>query len=147
MKIDKINIEIIRHLRDGRKSFKKIAEILGITENTVRSRVNKMTEEGILQVTGLIDADKLPEHQTVLVGIKLNTPKLVEKAKEFISLKGVVSVRVVTGRYDLILVVLLNEGFDLLNFLSKEIDKVSDIQSVETFVVYAGYNHKVPYIL
>jgi len=147
MKIDKVNIEIIRHLQDGRKSFKKIAEILGITENTVRSRVNKMNEQGVLQIVGLVDPGKLPEHQTVLVGVKLNTPRLVEKAKEFMELRGVVSVRVVTGRYDLFLVVLLNESLDLLQFLSKEIDKISEIQSVETFVVYAGINHRVPYIL
>jgi len=55
MKIDDINIEIIKHLRDGRKSFKKIAKILGITENTVRSRVNKLTNEGILEITGLVN--------------------------------------------------------------------------------------------
>ena len=38
MKIDDTNLEIIRHLREGRKSFKLIAEELNITENTVRSR-------------------------------------------------------------------------------------------------------------
>ena len=147
MKIDKVNISIIRHLRDGRKSFKKIAEDLGITENTVRSRVNRMIEEGFLDITGSIDADKFPDHQTVLVGVKLNTAHLVDKATEFISLKGVVSVTVVTGRYDIFLTVLLKKGFGLLEFLSKEIDKVDGIQSVETFVVYKGFNHMVPYVL
>ena len=147
MKIDKLNLSIIRHLHDGRKSFKKIAEELSITENTVRSRVNKMAEEEVLSITGLVDADKLPDHQTVLVGIKLNTANLVAKAKEFVNLKGVVSVRVVTGRYDLFLVVLLKKGFGLLEFLSKELDKVDSVQSVETFVVYKGWGHKVPYVL
>ena len=147
MKIDKVNISIIRHLREGRKSFKKIAEEMGITENTVRSRVNRMIEEEILEIEGVVDPDKLPDHQTVLVGVKLDTANLVEKAKEFVPLRGVVSVRVVTGRYDLFLVVLLKKGFGLLEFLSREIDKVSGIQSVETFVVYKGFNYKVPYVL
>ena len=55
MKIDNINIEIIKHLKDGRKSFKSIADDLNITENTVRARVNKLSEEGVLQISGLID--------------------------------------------------------------------------------------------
>ena len=41
MKIDETNLAIIKHLREGRKSFQKIAEDLSITENTVRARVNR----------------------------------------------------------------------------------------------------------
>ena len=55
MKIDKTNIDIIRELRQGKKSFKKIADKLSITENTVRSRVNKLQEEGVLEFCGLDD--------------------------------------------------------------------------------------------
>ena len=147
MKIDRTNIGIIRHLRDGRKSFKEIADDLSITENTVRSRVQQMTREGVLAITGLIDAQKVPGHRMVMVGIKLNTMNLVKKGEEFSCLKGVVSVAVVTGRYDLILTVLLSEEFGLLEFYTQEVDKIEDVGSAETFVVYKGYNLEVPYIL
>ncbi|MDY6793543.1 MAG: Lrp/AsnC family transcriptional regulator [Thermodesulfobacteriota bacterium] len=147
MKIDDINVEIIKNLRDGRKSFKKIANILNITENTVRSRVNKLTSEGILETTGLVDPEVMPDHRVVFVGVKLSTFNLVEKGKEFSKLKGVVSVSVVTGRFDLILVVLLKRGFDLLEFYTQEVYQLDGVRSVETFVVYKGYNLKVPYIL
>ena len=90
---------------------------------------------------------KLPGHSVVVVGVKLQTMNLVKKGEEFIKLKGVVSVSVVTGRYDLLLVVLLNSSFGLLEFYTEEVAKIQDIQSVETFVVYKGYNLKVPYIL
>jgi Lrp/AsnC family transcriptional regulator for asnA, asnC and gidA len=46
MKIDETNLAIIKRLREGRRSFKQIAEELSITENTVRARVNKLVEEG-----------------------------------------------------------------------------------------------------
>ena len=147
MKIDDTNIEIIKHLRHGRKSFKKIADELGITENTVRVRVNKLIEEGILDITGLVDPEALPGHRVVLVGVKLSTMNLVQKAKEFSKLKGVVSASVVTGRYDLILVVLLRDGYDLLEFYTEEVYRLKDVRSVETFVIYKGYNLKVPYVL
>lgn len=147
MKIDETNIAIIKHLKNGRKPFKQIAEALGITENTVRSRVSKLIEEGLLDITGLVDPEAIPGHHLVMVGVKLKTMDLINKGKEFSQLEGVVSVSVVTGRYDLILIVLLNENFGLLEFYTKEVAKLTEVQSVETFVIYKGYNMKVPYIL
>lgn len=147
MKMDDLNIEIIKELRDGRKSFRTIAEKLNISENTVRSRVNALLTEGVLEITGLVDPEAISGHRVVFVGVKLATLNLVEKGKEFSKLKGVVSVSVVTGRFDLVLVVLLRDGFDLLEFYTREVYRLKDVRSVETFVVYKGYNLKVPYIL
>ena len=147
MKMDEINIAIIKHLHTGRKSFKKIAEQLSISENTARARVNRLLDEGVLEISAHVDPEAIPGHKVVLVGVKLNTMHLVKKGEEFSKLKGVVSVSVVTGRYDLILVVLLNAKFGLLEFYTEEVSRIEDVRSVETFVVYKGYNLKVPYIL
>lgn len=147
MKTDETNLSIIKHLRDGRRSFKAIADELDLSENTVRTRVHKLMEEGILEVIGLVDPEALPGHRVVMVGVKLATMDLIKKGEEFSKLRGVVSVSVVTGRYDLLLVVFLKEGFGLLEFYTEEVAKIKDVQSVETFVVYKAYNLKVPYIL
>jgi Lrp/AsnC family transcriptional regulator for asnA, asnC and gidA len=147
MKMDETSIAIIKHLRHGRKSFKKIAEQLSISENTARARVNRLLDEGVLEISARVDPEAIQGHRVVMVGVKLKTMNLVKKGEEFSKLKGVVSVSVVTGRYDLILVVLLNAGFDLLEFYTEEVSRIEDVQSVETFVVYKGYNLKVPYIL
>ena len=147
MKIDGINLAIMRELREGRKSFKEIAGGLSVTENTVRSRYNQLAREGVLAVTGLVDPEKIPGHRLVIVGIKLNTMDLVRKGEEFSRLRGVVSVSVVTGRYDLILTVLLRDDFGLLEFYTQEVATVAEVQSAETFVVYKGYRQRVPYIL
>jgi Lrp/AsnC family transcriptional regulator for asnA, asnC and gidA len=147
MQIDDTNIQIIKHLRSGRKSYKKIAAELGITQNTVRSRVNKLVEEGVIEISGFADPEAMAGHRVVMVGVKLTTMNLVEKGAEFSELKGVVSVSVVTGRFDLLLVVLLKEGFGLLEFYTQEVARIEGVQSVETFVIYKSYNLKVPYIL
>ena len=147
MKIDNINLRIIKHLRNGRKSYRKIAEQLSLSENTVRARVNKLMEAGVLEISGQVDPDAIAGHRIVMVGVKLKTMNLVKKGEEFSKLKGVVSVSVVTGRFDLILVVLLKSGFGLLEFYTDEVSRLDDVQSVETFVVYKSYNLKLPYIL
>jgi Lrp/AsnC family transcriptional regulator for asnA, asnC and gidA len=147
MNIDKINLAIIKHLRSGRKSYKKIAEELSVSENTVRTRVHKLIDQGILEVTGLVDPEAINGHRVVVVGVKLKTMDLVKKGEEFSKLKGVISVSVVTGRFDLILIVLLKTGFGLLEFYTEEVSKLEDVQSVETFVVYKSYNLKIPYVI
>jgi Lrp/AsnC family transcriptional regulator for asnA, asnC and gidA len=83
----------------------------------------------------------------VVIGVKLTTPKLFQKGEEFTNLRGVVKVLLVTGKYDIILEVLLTEGFGLLEFYEEEFIKMSDIQTAETFVVFKSFNHLVPYIL
>lgn len=147
MNIDKNNLAIIKHLRNGRKSYKKIAQNLSLSENTVRTRVQKLIDEGVLEIKGLVNPESIDGHRIVMVGVKLQSMDLVNKGKEFSNLKGVVSVSVVTGRFDLILIVLLKSGFGLLEFYTEEVSKIKDVQSVETFVVYKSYNLKVPYVL
>ncbi|TKB08643.1 Lrp/AsnC family transcriptional regulator [Desulforhopalus sp. IMCC35007] len=147
MEIDDTNIEILRHLKDGRKSFKLIAESLSVTENTVRSRVNKLLDEGILNFSGNVDVDALPGHSLLYLGIKLKSMDLKNKASQFSGLRGVVSAAIVTGRYDIILQVLLGSDYNLLEFVTEQVAKIEDVQTVESFIVYKGYNLKVPYLL
>jgi Lrp/AsnC family transcriptional regulator for asnA, asnC and gidA len=147
MNIDKTNLAIIKQLRNGRKSYQKIARDLAVSENTVRTRVQKLIEEGILDINGVVNPESMEGHRVVIVGVKLQSMDLVNKGKEFSNLKGVVSVSVVTGRFDLIIVVLLKSGFGLLEFYTEEVSRIKEVQSVETFVVYKSYNLKVPYVL
>ena len=149
MKLDDPNIAIIKELRNGRKAFSSIADKIGITENTVRSRVNKLIEDGVLQISGLVDPQYIPEMQVVVMGVKLSTLNLEDKAKEMLQLKGVISVMVVTGRYDLIVQLATSTQDDqsLLNFFKNELSKVKGVSDVETFVVYQSHNYMIPYML
>jgi len=142
--MDTTDIAIITQLRDGRTSFKTIADRLNLAEGTVRNRFRKLKEQGILDVTGLIDPEALPEHSVVMIGVQVRDMDLVKKAEEFSRLRGVISVCVVTGRFDLIVTVMLAKDFTILKFYTEEAIKVTNIRSVETFVVYKSFNLKVP---
>ena len=147
MKIDEINYAIINHLRDGRIPFKKIADNLEISEGTVRARVKKLKDEGILDITALVDPEALPDQSVLMVGVRLKDMDLVKKGEEFSKLRGVVSVCVVTGRFDLILTVMLTKEFTMLKFYTEEVAKLENVGAVETFVVYKSFNLKVPMTL
>jgi Lrp/AsnC family transcriptional regulator for asnA, asnC and gidA len=147
VKIDEINLSIINHLKDGRISFKKIADSLSLSEGTVRARVKKLKEEGILDITALVDPDAVPDQSVVMVGVRLKDMDLVKKGEEFSKLRGVTSVCVVTGRFDLILTVLITKEFTMLKFYTEEVAKLENVRAVETFVVYKSFNLKVPLTL
>ncbi len=142
--MDTTDIAIINQLRDGRISFKTVAERLDLAEGTVRNRVKKLKKEGILDITGLVDPEALPDHSVVMVGVQVRDMNLVKKAEEFSKLRGVISVCVVTGRFDLVVTVMLAKEFTLLKFYTEEAVKIANIRSVETFVIYKSFNLKVP---
>ncbi len=142
--MDSTDIAIIDALSDGRVSFKKVAEQLDLAEGTVRSRVRKLREQGLLDIRGLVDPEALTDHSVVMIGVRLKDMDLVKKAEEFSTLRGVISVCVVTGRFDLIITVMLTKDFGILEFYTEEASKVANVQSVETFVIYKSFNMKVP---
>jgi Lrp/AsnC family transcriptional regulator for asnA, asnC and gidA len=141
--MDTTDIAIINELKDGRISFNKIAQTLGLAEGTVRSRVKRLRKDGQLDITALVNPEALPEHSVVMVGICVKDMDLVKKGSEFSKLRGVISVAVVTGRFDLILTVMLTKDFGILEFYTEEASNITNVQSVETFVVYKSFNMKV----
>lgn len=144
--MDKLNKGILRQLQDGRKSYKHIAEELEVTENTVRSRVRRMEEMGVLDISGHVDADKVEDLQIIMIGIRTSSMDYIAKGEEISNLPGVISVAVVTGRFDLIVTVELADDRQMLDFLKNELSAVDSIEAIETFVIYKGFNLKVPYL-
>lgn len=147
--IDEIDKTILRDLKDGRKPYSFIADELSLSENTIRSRANRLIGSGTLSLEGLVNPEMVPGVQVVYMGVKLNSMELEKKAEEFCRLKGVISAAIVTGRYDLMITLMLNEedGLTLLDFFSEELKKIDSIQDVETFVVYQSKGLFVPYVL
>ena len=146
-KIDKTGLQIVRLLQNGRRSFKEIGLELGLSEATIRSKVAKMIQEGLMDIKALVSTKNLEAgHQTAYIGVRLKSPSLKEMAEKVSSLPGVISVAVVTGRYDLILTIMLTPDFTLIDFFDAMLERHSEgIISNETFLVYEEINLKVPY--
>lgn len=130
VELDEINLAIINHLRDGRMPYKKIADSLALSEGTIRARVKRLKEDGILDITALIDPDSMPDQSIVMVGVNLKDMDLVKKGEEFSRLRGVISVCVVTGRFDLILTVHLTKDFNMVKFYTEEVSKLENVRGL-----------------
>ena len=145
--MDELNIEIIRHLADGRKTYKDIAQSLGVAENTVRSRVTKLIDKGILRIAAMVSPAAMPGHYTSYLGLNTVPDQADRIAREVSQLKGVISGVCVTGRFDVMCLVLFNEEYRMHNFMFDELPKIHGVTNVEQFQIYKSHNHRCRYVL
>jgi Lrp/AsnC family transcriptional regulator for asnA, asnC and gidA len=146
-KLDSYDIEIIRNLWDGRTPYQKIAKKVGLTTNTVRSRVNKMLESGVLQIISLVNPTALDNHQAAYIGFKVLPYKMTEALNAISKLKGVVGASSVSGRFDIMAVVMFNADHSYQRFLEEELKHVDGLLSTETFFAIGGDTFQLRYVL
>lgn len=145
--LDDTDMEIIRNLWDGRTPYSDIAGRVGLTTNTVRNRVNQMLESGVLQIIGLVDPGAIEGHHSAFIGFKV-LPQDVGSALEHISaMRGVVGAATVSGRIDIMAVVMFNEAFSYNRFLEEELQNIPGLLSTETFFVVGGKDFQLRYVL
>jgi Lrp/AsnC family transcriptional regulator, regulator for asnA, asnC and gidA len=144
MQPDETDWKIINILQEGYVPNNTIARELGISEGTVRARLKKLKESGILQVRALINPDVLENKQLVLVAMRVAESKLLDlKAEELSHLPNVLSVSIASGRYDLIAEVLLDSNRGLVKFLTEELSTVEGILASESFIMLKNYGKYV----
>lgn len=141
--LDDLDKKIIRLLNeDGRVAPASIATRLGVTAPTVRTRIKALEESGFLKVAGLVDPCRNANFTAALIGMKVRAyGKLDEIIDKLSRLDCIVSVTVVTGRYDIIAEAVVEGGnAALYELTSRTIPKVGVVESSETFVIMAGRN-------
>jgi len=142
LSLDEVDRGIIAALRaDGRAGNSAVAKQLGVTEGTVRQRIKKLLEAGLLRVTALVNPEIMPDHQLCLLGIKVDESKQLEARARAVSERPEVrSVAIVTGRYDLLVEVLVPSNHGLIQFLADSLALVPGIESSETFLLLKTYD-------
>lgn len=141
---DKLNQQIIDMLEvDGRLPFKEIAKTLEISEGTVRNRVNRMKDAGVLQIKALVDRSAINYDTDSMLGIKVaSNSSPSEVAKRLQDCNEIVFILWVTGRYDL-LVEIASEGDETLTrFLEKHCFNSNDIKDVEVMKGLATFKNQ-----
>ncbi len=144
MQPDATDWKIIEILQKGYVPNNTIARELDISEGTVRARLKKLREAGILQVKALINPDALANKQLAVVAIRVSESRLLEsKAEEVSRLENVLSVSISSGRYDLLAEVLVDSHRGLVRFLTEELSSVEGVLGSESFIMLKSYNKYV----
>jgi Lrp/AsnC family transcriptional regulator, regulator for asnA, asnC and gidA len=142
MTLDQLDWQIIDALREsGRASNAQIARRLRVTEGTIRIRIKKLTDAGILRITGQVNPEFLLGHQVVMIGINVKESKSLEKTAQAIAqLEQVNFAAITSGRYDIIAQVTVDSNKGIINFLTHSLANIAMVSRTETFVLLKTYN-------
>lgn len=144
MQPDETDWKIIEILKEGWVPNNTIARELGVSEGTIRTRLKRLKDAGILTVRALINPDVLANKQLVLVAVNVAESRLLElKAGELSRLQNVLSVSIASGRYDLVVEVLVDSNKGLVRFLTEELSRIEGITRSESFIMLKNYNKYV----
>ena len=133
--IDELDQQIIKELiRNGREVYSDIAKRLNVVEGTIRKRVKRLIAEDVIRIVAVPNAKKLGYGFVSFIGFQVRMEDLRKVADMLVKNPLVCYLAFVTGRYDLMAVVLTKSPEQLSTFIEKDISNISSILRTETFV-------------
>lgn len=119
--LDEIDNKIIRMLdEDGRKPFLEIAEKLGVSESTIRKRIQALQREGVIKgFTVKVDPKKLGINTIAIVGLDVEPSKLLETAQKLCGFPEAKTVATSTGDHMIMAEVWAKDGKELAKLLAQ----------------------------
>jgi Lrp/AsnC family transcriptional regulator for asnA, asnC and gidA len=133
--MDKIDRAIIKALKeDGRMPFSRIAELLRVSPGMIRQRVQRLNEQGILQVVAVTNPLKIGFHTMAFIGVKAEGKRLQEIARQIATFDEVIYLSICSGAFNLLVEVLCLDNSHLLSFLTEKLYSVEGVRDTETFI-------------
>lgn len=128
---DDTDLAIIQILKeDGRATNRNIAEKLGLTANTVSSRIRQMEDADQLRVIAVSDFAAHGHDVLIQVAIEIDNRSVVEAAQQIAEFPEVFAAHVVNGNYDIDLLVAVPDFDALKRFMLEKLSKVRGIRSM-----------------
>ncbi|MCX8201191.1 MAG: Lrp/AsnC family transcriptional regulator [Candidatus Caldarchaeum sp.] len=135
MSIDDLDQKILQLLyRDGRASFAEIGRKLGVSENTIRFRYNRMVKNGVIRgATVLVDHKKLGLANSAALMLRIDPSRIDLVLEELKEMREVFNIYQLSGDYDAIAVVM---GRDLghIHEIVERVKRIKGVLSVNTLV-------------
>jgi Lrp/AsnC family leucine-responsive transcriptional regulator len=133
---DATDRSIVEQLRNnGRATNQQIAEVLGLTATTVSSRIRRMEDADQLRVVAVSDFSAHGFNILMRVAVEIDGRPASAVAQELAEFSEVFAVHVVTGRYDIDMLVALSHFNDLAGLLLDKFSSVRGIRSMSPSLV------------
>jgi Lrp/AsnC family transcriptional regulator for asnA, asnC and gidA len=132
--VDSVSLAIIEQLQeDGRRPYAAIGKAVGLSEAAVRQRVQKLLDQGVMQIVAVTDPLTVGFRRQAMVGINVEGD-LDPVADALTDMKEVEYVVVTAGSFDLIVEVVCEDDDHLLEMINKRIRTLPGVRSTESFV-------------
>ncbi|RYY37882.1 MAG: Lrp/AsnC family transcriptional regulator [Sphingobacteriaceae bacterium] len=132
--LDELDFNILVLLQqDGRVSFTVMAEQLGASISTIRTRVGKLIEDKTIQIVGRVNPEKVGFHAYAHIKIAVRPANLIEHVSEKLMEFGEVSfLAIISGDYDLEMDVMCRDNNHLLQVVNERIARIEGVYRTKT---------------
>jgi len=111
--------------------FTEIARRLKLSESTVRKRVEKLVQEGVIKkFTIIVEPSKIGLNATAIVGIDVEPPKLLEISQKLCELSEVKYVATSTGDHMIMIEIWARDTKELAKIISEKIGVINGIKKI-----------------
>ncbi len=115
--ISSLDLQIIQQLQqDGRMAYSKISRELGVPEATVRYRVKRLVDDGIITINAFLNTGKLNYANVAYIEIETSAEFHERLLQELIETENISYLSAVTGEYNIMLEYVCQSNEDLLEF-------------------------------
>lgn len=133
--IDDLDRKLIIELQEnGREGYVKLAKKLGVVEGTIRKRIKNLLGKNLIKIVAVPNMRKLGYGFIGIAGIQVKMEDLRQVAETLAKNKHICYLAFVTGRYDLMAIVVTKSPEELSHFIEREISVIPSILRTETFV-------------
>ena len=135
--IDKTDIKIINLLlEDGRMSASEMSRRMGeISERAIRYRVDRMIEEGVIQISAVVNPDALGFNIKADVWLEVEADTVLDVAKKMASFENVTYVACGIGQNDISIQVVARDTSEIYYFVTEVVRKVPGVRKTTTSIV------------
>ncbi|HUI88112.1 MAG TPA: Lrp/AsnC family transcriptional regulator [Anaerolineales bacterium] len=134
---DKIDIKIVNFLlEDGRMTASEIARrIKNISERSVRYRIDRMLEEGAIQITGVVNPQAFGLSVNADVWLEVESDQILEVAKKLTKYDNVTYVACGIGQNDISIQLVAKDATDVYHFTTDVVRKIPGVRKTTTSIV------------
>ncbi len=132
--LDEVSKRIIEQLQaDGRRPYAAIGKAVGLSEAAVRQRVQRLLDQGVMQIVAVTDPLQVGFHRQAMIGVRAEGD-LQEVADRLAEMTEVDYVVITAGSFDLLAEAVCEDDDALLELVSTKIRAIAGVRSTETFV-------------
>jgi Lrp/AsnC family transcriptional regulator for asnA, asnC and gidA len=133
--IDETDAEIIAALDEHvRSTYTALAKKVNVDQVTVRRRLEKLLESGVIRLGVLVDYSRIGPSLHVLFALNIRSDHVDSVLQEVGKLQQVSWVTSVTGRFDSIALARFSSYDELGEFIHTDLNSIKGILRSETFV-------------
>ena len=134
---DKEDIKIVNLLLDnGRIPAAEVARRVGnISERVVRYRIDRMVEEGAIQISAVVKPEALGLTIRADVWIEVESDQILDVAKELAKFDSITYVACSIGQNDISVQLVARDASEIYHFVTEVIRKVKGVRKTTTSIV------------